>query len=559
MPSLDDHFNALTKLRPPEGWPDLSERGTRPPTPPPRHRLRAGTAVLAFVVAAAGFVLAIRAFRMERTETPSSAVRNGLIAFARGGPQSGLYVTNSDGTGLSKLPSVPGDTDPAWSPDGSKIAFVRFREGSAGIWVMSADGTGARRITDGGPNVDGSDLGPAWSPDGSRIAFAREGRPAKAATGNTDIYVVNADGTDLVRLTDDPMMEYAPTWSPDGSRIAFEAYDLASGGHPPSPLRLYVMNADGTDMKALGPENVDALSWSPDGTEIAFVDTQTGSIMAIHPDGTAQRRIVDAAELVGGVHLVDGATWSPDGTQIAFMAGPDSTDTHIYVVSRDGSDVRQVTDGPAPDAEPAWQSVPAPGASPPAVETPRPKPTDAIPTPTPSSGSNSGLFAAMLEAIRASSPPGWRFTLGSDRLEGDWRLDGDADDGSGPARLYVDVTLRPGMLEADPCADPEFRQGARCVRRPLPNGDLLVLRDIVIDAGHMKTIEVVLVHPDRSGIGAEAGNWTIAALPNGTPISQSELPTPRVTRPDPLYTVDQLAQLVLAVGERVKECIRTSC
>jgi hypothetical protein len=115
------------------------------------------------------------------------------------------------------------------------------------------------------------------------------------------------------------------------------------------------------------------------------------------------------------------------------------------------------------------------------------------------------------------------------------------------------------MLQADPCADPEFRQGARCIRRPLPNGDLLVLRDIVADPGGMKTIEVVLVHPNRSGIGAEAGNWTIAALPNGTPLSQGELPKPRVTRPDPLYTVDQLAQLVLAVDRRIEECTRTSC
>jgi hypothetical protein len=169
------------------------------------------------------------------------------------------------------------------------------------------------------------------------------------------------------------------------------------------------------------------------------------------------------------------------------------------------------------------------------------------------------MFDAMRDAIRVSSPAGWRFTLGSDRLDGDWRIDGDVDDGSGPGRLSVDVTLRPGMLQADPCADPEFRQGARCVRRPLPDGDLLVLRDVVADPGGMKTIEVVLVHPDRSGIGAEAGNWTIATLPNGTPLSQGELPKPRVTRPDLLYTVDQLAQLVLAVDKKVQECIQISC
>jgi hypothetical protein len=169
------------------------------------------------------------------------------------------------------------------------------------------------------------------------------------------------------------------------------------------------------------------------------------------------------------------------------------------------------------------------------------------------------MFGAMFDAIRASSPPGWRFALEGDRLDGDWRLDGDVDDGAGPGRLYVDVTFRARMLEADPCDDSEFRQGARCERRHLPNGDLLVLRDVVVDPGGMKTIEVALVHPDRSGVGAEAGNWTIAALPPGTPISQSDLPTPRVTRPDPLYTVDRLAQLVLAVDQATRGCLRTRC
>jgi len=157
------------------------------------------------------------------------------------------------------------------------------------------------------------------------------------------------------------------------------------------------------------------------------------------------------------------------------------------------------------------------------------------------------MFAAMLDAIRASSPPGWRFTLGSDRLDGDWSLDGNADDGFGLGRLNVYVTHRPGMLEADPCSDSEFRQGARCVRRHLADGDLLVLRDVVVDPGGMKTIEVALIHPDRSGVGAEAGNWTIAPLSTAAPVGQSGLSTPQVTRPDPLYTLEQLARLVLAV------------
>jgi hypothetical protein len=193
------------------------------------------------------------------------------------------------------------------------------------------------------------------------------------------------------------------------------------------------------------------------------------------------------------------------------------------------------------------QEAPEP-ATQPNVGTPQPNPSEGGPTPTQSAPPQSGMFGAMLDAIRNSSPTGWRFTLTSDRLDGDWRLDGNADDGSGPGRLYVDLTVRPGMFEADPCADSEFRQGARCVRRPASHGDLLFLRDVVTD-GDMKTIEVVLVHPDRSGVEAEAGNWTIASLPSSTPAAQQDLPTPRVTRPEPLYTVYRLAQLVLAVDE----------
>jgi hypothetical protein len=207
-------------------------------------------------------------------------------------------------------------------------------------------------------------------------------------------------------------------------------------------------------------------------------------------------------------------------------------------------------------AFPGQRAGPAVPATRQPVET---SPSSPRAAPTPSSSPAGGMFGAMLEAIRGSSPPGWRFTLTGDRLEGDWRLDGDADDGAGPARLFIDVTLRPGMLEADPCADPEFRRGGRCVKRSLPNGDLLVLRGVIVEADGLKTIEVVLIHPDRSGVGAEAGNWTMATLPDGSAMSQGDLATPRVTRSDPLYTVEQLADVVLAVDEGTRACVRTNC
>jgi Tol biopolymer transport system component len=382
MASLDERFRALETIRPP-AWPELGDREPRSVVPYPSLGRRLGVAALALAVTAGGFVLVVRAFRADpRPPAPASTVDNGVIAFSRGGPDAGLYAVDPDGTGLARVTIRKVDTDPAWSPDGARLAFVRgFWDADAGIYVMNADGTSLRRLLLSSEGlIDGTDLGPAWSPDGSRIAFAREGREPGAETGNSDIYVVNADGTGLERLTDGPVIEYEPSWSPDGSRIAFEGYDLASDRQPPSAVRLYVMNADGTDIRELGPENVQGPTWSPDGSEIAYVDTETGSIMTIRPDGTGERRILNVADLVGGVHLVYDVVWSPNGAKLAFMAGPDDTSTHIYLVNQDGSGVVQVTDDPAPDSSPAWQPVIAADQSPTLEATMLPGGTISLPT-----------------------------------------------------------------------------------------------------------------------------------------------------------------------------------
>lgn len=262
------------------------------------------------------------------------------IVFSRGGPRAGLYEMHPDGTGVRRLTQRSGDTAAAWSPDGSRIAF-----GDENISVMNADGTERVRLTN-----DGASSNPTWSPDGTRIAFARETR------GNADIYVMQADGSGVTRLTHDRLREYTPAWSPDGSTIALVGYAQGASG-PPSPVRLYLMNADGIGLRPLGPDNVAQPGWSPDGTKIAFVG-QTGSIFVINADGTGLRRVVNLGGLtLGRGNLTNSPTWSPDGTKIAFASGRKATSTHIYLVNLDGSGLVRLTDRPAPDAYPAWGST----------------------------------------------------------------------------------------------------------------------------------------------------------------------------------------------------------
>jgi hypothetical protein len=181
------------------------------------------------------------------------------------------------------------------------------------------------------------------------------------------------------------------------------------------------------------------------------------------------------------------------------------------------------------------------------------------PTPSPAPDwAQGGVFGAMYDTITSASPAGWSFDLTHDRLDGDWVIDGNVDDGAGPGRLYVDVTTRPGNLQADPCFDSEFALSSPCETQHLANGDTLVLRDVHTDPGGTKTIEVVLIHPDRSGISAEAGNFAAPVLPGGS-VSQGQLSPAQVTREDPLYTVGQLGKIMMAVDQAVQNCLRTSC
>jgi len=177
--------------------------------------------VALLLLACAAAVVTLLAVGKEAASTFPG--KNGKIAFVRtpGGDPGweDIYTMSPHGQGVKRLTNYPQeDLEPAWSPDGSKIAFMSFR-GNLGVWTtytlytMNANGTGVERLIKN-PRDDHE---PAWSPDGSKIAFARY------SDGEDEIYTVNADGTGLKRLTNNPKEDSAPTWSPDGNRIAFHS------------------------------------------------------------------------------------------------------------------------------------------------------------------------------------------------------------------------------------------------------------------------------------------------------------------------------------------------
>ena len=260
------------------------------------------------------------------------------------GGDSEIFVMDADGANVAQLTDNDlEDSDPAWSPDGARIVYVGTPDGGdSEIFVMDADGANVAQLTDN----DLEDSHPAWSPDGAKIAFD----VAESGDENTrDIYVINADGeTDPVQLTDNDRSDREPAWSPDGARIAYTFWP--SRGQ----TEIFIMNADGADSERLTDDAYHnyAPVWSPDGTLIAFNRNLIWFHLfkVITPDGA------DALTPQGTVHQRFGTdpAWSADSTRIAYSVG------EIYAMDRDGRNNDRLTRNDYADIQPAWSPVPFP-------------------------------------------------------------------------------------------------------------------------------------------------------------------------------------------------------
>ena len=354
---------------------------------PDKPRPNSHYSIFALALIAACLLCALAAPVFDHVSAQNNGASNGKIAFVtnRNGPPGEIYVMNADGSDQRNITNSPAsETRPAFSPDGQKIAFIRDFKG---IWVMNPDGSGQTQILDGAVAGFSSVTSfPNWSPDGKKIVF---NAMVKGSPDGADIYVINADGTGLTRLTTDPADDSSPAWSPDGTKIAFATIR----DRVPNEINyeIYVMNADGSNQTRITNNTKfdHSPAWSPDGKRIAFTSRRDDNfeLYVMNADGSNQTRLTNNPEQDSD------AKWSPDGTKILFMSSRDGRFGEIYTMNPDGTGLVNLTNADGFDMDPSWQPV---GGS---FVAPTPTPT---PTPAPSPGESGSWTPINLSAAQTS-------------------------------------------------------------------------------------------------------------------------------------------------------------
>jgi dipeptidyl aminopeptidase/acylaminoacyl peptidase len=321
---------------------------------PPLAGILAVSALTAWLVAPGGG---------ERDAGATVPGHNGKIAFER---SADILVVDPDGSNIVNLTnSSDYEADPAWSPDGQRIAFIRN-----GLWVMDADGSNQTQLTDSGYE-------PAWHRDGTKIAFVDVREQGDATylldlTTNQVSFLVPGGGS---------AVGIGPSWSPDGTKIAYEDIGDHIG-------QIWVADSDGSEPRQITHNGAIVPFWSPDGSKIAYCTNidHDNEIFVIDPNGSNDTNLTKTADRDESL-----LSWSPDGTRIVYeVSGPGVAESRLWMMNADGTGQTQFTQGPSSASNPDWQPLAEdPGYA--AFELATPTPVPSV-TPTPPGGQSPSGF-----------------------------------------------------------------------------------------------------------------------------------------------------------------------
>jgi len=322
-------------------------------------------------------VVVVGVLTVSASATPPGT--NGQVAFIRfasvqaGEPRGGaIYTIGVNGRGERQVTHPPegaSDFQPDWSPDGSRIVFERApTDGGFEVWSVKPDGTNLRQIEPGCP-MPADEIcevnSPAWSPDGTRLAYGDAHGGLKYIGGVEwievgAVSVMDADGSNRRQLTQlkrpTSSEDGQPVWSPNGKQIAFVR--LNSTAKPRNRQAIFVINADGSGVRRVTPWQMQAgdhPDWSPDGKWILFRSPEPGGfagtdLYRVRSDGTGLRQLTNYAQDVA----VLSASYSPDGKSIVFGRTGKGGLPDVWVMRADGKNARPITRTAKWDSGPDW-------------------------------------------------------------------------------------------------------------------------------------------------------------------------------------------------------------